>query len=64
MLADRGPRPSAERLASLLERYADRLHAPSPQDDVAIVALRFGGETGDAGQAAEPTLADHAGLPD
>jgi serine phosphatase RsbU (regulator of sigma subunit) len=50
MLAERGSRPSAERLASVLEHYADRLRGPQ-QDDVAIVAVRFRGDGAHRGLA-------------
>jgi serine phosphatase RsbU (regulator of sigma subunit) len=62
MLAARGPRPSAERLAAVLERYADQLHG-TERDDVAIVAMRFLGESGEGDLSpAEPELADQAAM--
>jgi serine phosphatase RsbU (regulator of sigma subunit) len=64
MLAGRGSRPSAEGLASALERYADQ-RVGQQRDDVAIVVLRFLGEGREGGHVPpEPELVHHAYLRD
>lgn len=48
MLLDPGPHPSAERLAGLVESYANQLRG-AQRDDIAILALRFQSGPGDGG---------------
>jgi serine phosphatase RsbU (regulator of sigma subunit) len=55
ILRERGPDPSAERLASLVERYANERQS-TQRDDIAILALRFRGEGGE--RAARPDSHD------
>lgn len=59
MLAGSGAAPGAEGLADVLERYADRVASPQ-RDDIAILALRFGGEAGASGKI--PQFASFARL--